>query len=52
MKNTAYFIMTDHHTDYICVVAADSKAPSMAWLNLCFAQYTPDGTPFHYFDLD
>jgi hypothetical protein len=45
---TAYLIITDHRTDYIWGIAADSKAPPMTWLNRWFTQYDPAGAPFRY----
>jgi hypothetical protein len=42
---TAYLIITDHKTDYIWGIAADSKAQPMVWLNRSFVQYTPADAP-------
>jgi hypothetical protein len=42
---TAYLIITDHKTDYVWGLAADSKAPPLAWINRWFAQYAPADAP-------
>jgi hypothetical protein len=52
---TAYLIIADHFSDYLWGLAADGKAPPLAWIILWFAQYSqyaPPSTKFCYFSMD